>query len=507
MKALEKDPANRYQTVRELAEALLPFGPRSAWSTPPRVSFVSLSGINVREAPTLKADAISSASAAEVAETERPPAPHVPRRWGPVAALLGVAALATVGFVATRPGAVSRMNRLPAPLPHENRYCAARRADHPGYAGRPAHDAADRTDAARPAHTPRREAQASSAQSCAGRARASRDHSPATHGKPTAPLMPHQRRFTRSICLLLLALTVAGIPRTARADDEPSSAGSLEHERAEKLKSEGDDAMQRLAYDQALELYNKSFQIEPSPALYYNRGRALQALARFPEALEQFEAFERDAPVELKARVPKLGELIAGVKRRVSTLTVHCNVNGARVSVRRRGQGKTPLDPLRLNAGSAIVEVTADGYHSFSKTVTLPGGGALELDAKLYSKKTTGVLQVSSPVAGAIVLVDGRRVGSVPAQVMLRAGNHEVVVRKEGYDDAETQAVIDVGRTNRLDVPLDQPPAITERWWFWTGVGVVVVGGAVLTAALLTEGPADSGDIPPGQVSGPLLRF
>jgi hypothetical protein len=82
-----------------------------------------------------------------------------------------------------------------------------------------------------------------------------------------------------------------------------------------------------------------------------------------------------------------------------------------------------------------------------------------------------------------------------------------VSVTHPRYDTAETTAVVRVGQTSRLSVPLDQPPGLTSRWWFWTGVGVVVVGGAVLTAALLTERDADEGNIPPGKVSGPLLRF
>jgi hypothetical protein len=36
---------------------------------------------------------------------------------------------------------------------------------------------------------------------------------------------------------------------------------------------------------------------------------------------------------------------------------------------------------------------------------------------------------------------------------------------------------------------------------------VVVVGGVVLTYALLTERSADSGTIKPGQGAAPLLRF
>lgn len=298
-----------------------------------------------------------------------------------------------------------------------------------------------------------------------------------------------------SVCLLLAA-------PAALAQAPTAEAGA-----AAELKDAGDQAMRRLAYGAALERYREAYAIAPDPALLYNMGRALQALGRHPEALEQMEAFARDAPPELKARVPKLDELLSELRAKVSTLELVSNVAGARVLVRRRQIGTTPLASVRLNAGTASVEVLADGYHPYKKTVKLPGGSKLRLDVTLHSKTTTGVLEVSSPVTGASVFVDGKRVGTAPVQTMLGAGEHRVLVRREGYDEAETSAVVSVGRTTRLDVPLDAPPPITGRWWFWTGVGVVVVAGAAITVALLTERDPDEGNIPPGQVSGPLLSF
>jgi hypothetical protein len=307
--------------------------------------------------------------------------------------------------------------------------------------------------------------------------------------------------------LAILACCSWSEPAGAQPAGPPATAAATESSEAEQLKLEGDRAMQRLEYQAALDAYERAYAIDKNPALLYNRGRTLQALGRYPEALQQIEAFDRDAPPELKARVPKLRELVTELKGRVSTLALTSNVRGARVLVRGRLVGTTPLAPIRLNSGAAAIEVVGDGYHPFKHSVTLQGGGQAAVHAVLHSKNTTGVLEITSPIAGADVFVNGSRLGSAPAQTVLKAGEHRVLVRRQGYEEAETTAVILAGRTTRLDVPLDQPPPITARWWFWTGVGVVVVGGIVLTAALLTERDADRGDIPPGQVSGPLLSF
>jgi hypothetical protein len=315
---------------------------------------------------------------------------------------------------------------------------------------------------------------------------------------------------TASLWAACLALFLAAPAAGQTAAPEPAStasAVSVSEPQAKDLKEAGDQAMGRLEYGSALDLYTRAYQIEPHPALLYNKGRALQALGRFPEALDELEAFERSADPELKSKVPKLGELIADVRKRVSTLKLSANVAGARVLVRRQVIGTTPLAPQRLNAGGAAIEVLADGHHPFKQEIKLPGGGEVVVQAMLHSKATTGILEVRSPVAGAHVFVDGERIGSVPAQAALPAGEHQVLVRREGYREVSTTAVIAAGKTTALDVALDAPPPITSTWWFWTGVGAVVVGGVVLTVALLTERSPDEGDIPPGRVSGPLLSF
>lgn len=308
----------------------------------------------------------------------------------------------------------------------------------------------------------------------------------------------------RALSLWLAALA-AGVMlfMTASAWAEPAAEPT-----AVDLKAQGDEAMQRIDYERALDLYNRAYSLEPSPALLYNRGRAYEALARYPEALEQLQAFERDAPPELKSRVKKLDELLARVRIRVSELDVRCNVNGARVLLRAKVLGTTPFaKPLWVNAGKAVIEVNADGYQPFKQTVTLTGGGKVSLVAKLLSKSSSGLLIVNSPIAGATVFVDGKRLGAVPVQMALPAGRHRVVVRHPDYDEADTSVEMAAGARNEISVPLDKPPGLLSRWWFWTGVGVAVVGGAVLTYALLTERDPDTGDMAPGQVAGPLVRF
>src|SRR5690349_6458842 len=107
--------------------------------------------------------------------------------------------------------------------------------------------------------------------------------------------MPVRRAATS---LILVASLVAASAPARIAFAAPTEAESA---RAAELKSNADAAMVSLRYQDTLDGYNEAAKLVDDPAFYYKRGRALQGLGLFPEALEQLEAFEVKAPPELKA--------------------------------------------------------------------------------------------------------------------------------------------------------------------------------------------------------------
>jgi len=105
------------------------------------------------------------------------------------------------------------------------------------------------------------------------------------------------------------------------------------------------------------------------------------------------------------------------------------------------------------------------------------------------------------------VLVDGKGIGAVPAEVPMRAGTHGVEVARAGYESARVSVVLAAGERKEVTVPLAAEAPITAKWWFWTGIAVIVAGGVTTYVALTTERPADKGTLSPSQVSAPLVRF
>ena len=302
----------------------------------------------------------------------------------------------------------------------------------------------------------------------------------------------------KSLRFLLFVLLMVATGHAALADDATAHA--------RQLKAQGDAAMDSLRYDEALAAYKAAYDLSHDPAILYNMGQVRRARSEYPEALDSLEAFDRDAPPELKARVPTLAQIIAEIRAKVATLTITADVAGARVLVRDRVIGTTPLPgPVRVGAGKAHLEIDASGRLPYRRELDLAGGSVTVIDAKLETPEAHGVLVVHAN-AGASVFVDGAPVGNAPVEVSVTTGTHKVLVKREGFEDNASSAVVRAGERRELDVTLAAKSSIAGKWWFWTAIGVVVVGGAVATALAVTlPRSADAGNgFQPGTLGAPL---
>lgn len=313
-------------------------------------------------------------------------------------------------------------------------------------------------------------------------------------------------RSRSALTVLFLSSYLALTPARAAAQSEPAAATSSPDED----KRLGDDAMVGLRYTDALGHYQRAYDTTKNPALRYNMGRAYEGLGDFPKALEALEDFATRASPELRARVPKLEQLLTDVRGRVSTITIQSNVEGAEIRLGEQVLGKTkqPSVEFKVNAGPRKLVVSDETHISFEAYPALAGGKTEVIKAVLASRATSAILRISSPVTGAVAAVDGRSVGVVPAEAVVSPGTHRVALTRSGYDTAETSIVISAGDTKSVDVPMASQDSVTKKWWFWTAIGVAVVGGGVATYVIATsEKDPSSGTIPPGQVKAQGFRF
>src|SRR5271156_3089688 len=113
----------------------------------------------------------------------------------------------------------------------------------------------------------------------------------------------------------------------------------------------------------------------------------------------------------------------------------------------------TPFTLSGLNPGQHSVTVSKAGYSTDTRTVEVGSGSKAFVVSHLVQLMAT--LSVSSTPAGANVYIDGRDTGKVtPAQVSVDKGQHLVLVRKSGYIDETTSAQFVLAQTVSFSLTL-----------------------------------------------------
>jgi hypothetical protein len=253
------------------------------------------------------------------------------------------------------------------------------------------------------------------------------------------------------VCAMLLA-------SAATAAAEPTEA---DRARARTLFDAGVAALRAENYPDALAAFEQSWQLNPRPLVMYNIAMCRRALFDYPAAIGSFGTYLEVAAgtSEPEDRQADARTQIAELERLVGQVALAVEPAGARVLVDGREVGTTPLaEPLRVGPGQHVIEVRRDGYEELRREVTVEQGERVELVATLAPAQAT----VEPPV-----------VGPVPPPPV------------EPLPEVETE---DEG-------------GIATQWWFWTIIGVVVVGGGVTAGVLLW--PSDEGPVDDWVLHGP----
>lgn len=181
--------------------------------------------------------------------------------------------------------------------------------------------------------------------------------------------------MSRLVLLLALAVLAAAAAPSSRASAQ-RRADPIDEGIA--LRERGRDA-------EALALFERAYAETPSARALAQIALAEQALGRLVEAEAHLaEALgETGDPFIRRNRTILEGEL-AEIRTQVGDLTVTGGPEGAEVVVGGQALGVLPLDaPVRVVAGSVALVVRAPGHEPFETTVTVPGGGAASVLARL----------------------------------------------------------------------------------------------------------------------------
>jgi hypothetical protein len=299
---------------------------------------------------------------------------------------------------------------------------------------------------------------------------------------------------------------------------EPTSAESPEVVTARREFLSGAELVKQERWAEALAAFERASSQKAHAITSFNIAQCERALGQYTRARRSLlQALEQDR-VSNETELPPNARneargMLDELERILIRVTVNLRPEEAALAVDGRplerapedGQG-TPLlvagthapgpgAPIQLptfrvlmNPGAHVFIVSQRGYQDIVLNRSFPPGASAALDLSL--DKLPATIHLTSDHPDAIVRVNGVDVGNPPVEVSRAAGRYKVTVTRAGFVPYDADVAVRSGERVELDAKLrEDRPALTQRWWFWTAAGALVIGAATTTYLLTRSEP------------------
>ncbi|MEZ4222344.1 MAG: PEGA domain-containing protein [Polyangiaceae bacterium] len=344
--------------------------------------------------------------------------------------------------------------------------------------------------------------------------------------------------FSR-ILLIGSVLLLSPPLRAQGAESAPMESESPAVTRARALFVEGTELAEKMRWGEAREKFEASLALHAHRGTLYNVGVCERALGHFTRARGAFQDALRDDRLDADMRreatqfLKELEAVIARVELELIPAGALLSVDGRPLqrvvagtrdpgpsthapSPGTRDPGAGTRDPgtrdpgtrfvagtrdpgpgqpaprgkfvIELDPGHHVLLIARRGYRDVVRPIDVAPASSTSLTLSLA--KLPGKLLIDANEKDAVVRVNDLDVGIAPVRLSRPAGRYRVVVRKPGFTEYATEATLSAGERVELDARLSKEPVLlTERWWFWTGIGVALVGIGVGTYAATRPDP------------------
>lgn len=256
-----------------------------------------------------------------------------------------------------------------------------------------------------------------------------------------------------SLAFLVIGTLVAVETRAAPPDSDAAgtkATARAHFERGVTLAREGN-------LEAAVAEFEGAYRVRPHYSVLYNLGQAHATMGHSVDAVDAFRRYLAEGGTTIDAaRRAHVTELIAFHEKRIGSLRLDVQPEGAEIWLDGRLVGKSPLTkPVRLVAGAHGVVVRKEGLVELASEVDVAGGSTKDLELRAEARleaETQGVLIVRCAVPDLEVSVDGNDIGSTSATQAFRVALGERTIRlaRTGYTPDER--TVDVAAVRPTEV-------------------------------------------------------
>ena len=267
-------------------------------------------------------------------------------------------------------------------------------------------------------------------------------------------------RFARLALRSTLAVAVLGAtipPRLAVAAPKGAAETPIMAE-ARRHFEVGLAMLKERNFGAALTEFRESYALGHRPSALRNIAQCQREMHEYAAAFGSLELLLSAHGGELKpADRPAIQRALEELRQLTALVDVRVTPAGADVFVDGVKQGVTPLERMRVDAGTRKLRVTKAGFEPVEKTLEIVSMRDTTVTAELPAEVTTGRLVVREmsgiPVT---VFVDGKSVGMAPYEADLAPGAHVVEAKSDRV--AAKPRTVEIVKKGRFEVVLETAP-------------------------------------------------
>lgn len=168
---------------------------------------------------------------------------------------------------------------------------------------------------------------------------------------------------------------------------------------AEKKFHEGIDALKKDDFSQALEAFEASYALAPKASVLYNIGMCQKAMFRYTDAKKTLEKFlaEKDRRAKDTHMVDTVSAL-EEINAVVGKIEISAIPEDPLIRIDGRDAGQGPMaEPMLVNPGMHMVELTKEGFERYSTEVEVGRGKRVRMTAVLSELQGAAVTDIVPP--------------------------------------------------------------------------------------------------------------